>query len=171
MRPPSCFEAVAARVLAGGAGLVLGFIAACAPFNAPTTSCTQDADCGLETLQCGAGGHCEERCSYPFFWCGTRCARCCDDQACASDQHCNADGICEFVCPGGRHFCPDGHGGGVCAQCCTDAHCGPAGSGFVCTTGTCACGGGLKACDGACVPLGTCCRGSQDMLPDGGCAP
>src|SRR6185295_20403081 len=59
MRPPSRLEAVVARVLAGGAGLVLGFIAACGPFNAPTTTCTQDSDCGLDTLHCNSEGHCE----------------------------------------------------------------------------------------------------------------
>jgi len=170
MRPPSRLEAVAARVLAGGAGLVLGFIAACAPFNAPTTTCTQDSDCGLETLQCGAGGHCEERCSYPFFWCGNRCARCCDDQACGSDEHCGPAGVCETACAG-QHFCPTGDGGGVCAQCCVDSQCGTASSGFRCNQGACGCVAGMKPCQGTCVALGTCCGADQDMQPDGGCPP
>jgi len=169
MRPPSRLEAVAARALAGAAGLVLGFVAACAPFNAPTTSCTQDSDCGLETLQCGASGHCEERCSYPFFWCGSRCARCCDDQACGRDERCTSAGVCESVCAG-QHFCPTGDGGGVCAPCCEDAQCGAPGSNFACNQGACGCRAGLKQCANACIPLGTCC-GGQDALPDGGCPP
>lgn len=166
--------------IAGGAGLVLGFLAACGPFNAPTTSCTQDSDCGLETLQCGASGHCEERCGYPLFWCGDRCARCCDDQACGRDEHCGPDGLCVDACAG-QHFCPTADGGGACAQCCVDEQCGIPGSGFVCAGGACACGSGFKACHGTCIPQGACCDSTQDgcatacdggtVLLDGGCAP
>ena len=113
----------AARAIACGAGLVIGFLAACGPFNPPTTSCTTDADCGLATLRCNDQGHCEERCAYPQHWCGDHCAACCDDQACAPYGHCTAAGTCEPTCPSGERFCVLDAGVGTCEQCCSDQDC------------------------------------------------
>jgi hypothetical protein len=157
----------AARALAGGAGLVIGFLAACGPFNPPSTSCTKDADCGLDTLHCTAEGHCEERCAYPQHWCGDRCAQCCDDQACAPYGHCTTAGICEPDCQAGQRFCVLDGGEGACAECCGDADCGSRGP---CLNGRCGCRSDQKLCKGECIPADFCCvepAGRNDDCPGG----
>jgi len=154
------------KALALAVGLVIGFLAACGPFNPPTTSCTKDADCGLDTLRCNGEGHCEERCAYPRLWCGDRCAQCCDDQACAPYGHCTAAGTCEPTCPGGQRFCVLDAGVGTCAQCCSNQDCANQG---VCLDGRCGCRIDQKLCNGECISVNFCC--ADPTGPNDNCTP
>ena len=149
----------AARSLACGAGLVIGFLAACGPFNPPSTDCTRDADCGLDTLHCNAQGHCVERCDYPEHWCGNSCALCCDDRACAPYGHCTTAGTCEPNCGGGQRFCVLDAGAGTCAECCSDADCGSRGP---CVQGQCGCLSSERLCGSRCIPRNACCDQPND---------
>jgi len=172
MRPPLRRGEVISRALVGGVGVALGVLASCAPIAGwPTTSCTRDSDCGLETLRCNDSGQCEERCTPPELFCGVdRCARCCEDSHCDPGERCDqGSGTCQSVCNNGRRFCPSTDGGaGTCQQCCSDAHCGNApGSGLLCVQGTCQCGAGQRQCGEICVDLHTCCPVPQPNCEEG----